>query len=47
MNTLGKYQLDNKGKKAVSKYHEKNIPNKIDKKKQLTKLRENYMKKKK
>ncbi|MGX6966761.1 hypothetical protein ACWN6Y_07910 [Vagococcus teuberi] len=44
---MGKYQLDKKGKEAVSKYHEKQTPNKIDKKAHLAKLRESYMKKKK
>lgn len=47
VNTVGKYQLDKKGKEAVSKYHEKQTPNKIDKKAHLAKLRESYMKKKK
>lgn len=44
---MGKYQLDQKGKTAVSKYHEKQTPNKVDKKEQLAKLRESYMKNKK
>ena len=43
---MGKYQLDNKGKAAVTKYHEKNIPAKFDKKKQLEKIRAAYLKKK-
>ena len=44
---MGKYQLDQKGKVAVSKYHEKQTPQKIDKKEQLAKLKESYLKKKK
>lgn len=43
---MGKYQLDTKGKVAVTKYHEKNKPSKFDKKQQLEKLREEYLKKK-
>lgn len=43
---MGKYQLDSKGKMAVSKYHEKNIPAAFDKKKQLEKIRTEYLKKK-
>ncbi|MCM3639335.1 hypothetical protein [Sporosarcina luteola] len=43
---MGKYQLDNKGKAAVTKYHEKNKPAKFDKKQQLAKLRAEYLKKK-
>ena len=43
---MGKYQLDNKGKAAVTKYHEKNKPAKFDKKQQLEKIRAEYLKKK-
>ncbi|HWK24838.1 MAG TPA: hypothetical protein VNS08_17630 [Ureibacillus sp.] len=43
---MGKYQLDTKGKVAVTKYHEKNKPAQFDKKQQLEKLRAEYMKKK-
>ena len=43
---VGKYQLDTKGKIAVSKYHEKNKPAQFDKKQQLEKLRSEYLKKK-
>ena len=43
---MGKYQLDTKGKMAVTKYHEKNKPAQFDKKKQIEKLREEYLKKK-
>lgn len=43
---MGKYQLDNKGKAAVTKFHEKNTPAQFDKKKQLEKLRAEYLKKK-
>lgn len=43
---MGKYQLDSKGKMAVSKYHEKNKPAAFDKKQQLEKIRTEYLKKK-
>lgn len=43
---MGKYQLDSKGKTAVAKYHEKNKPAQFDKKQQLAKLREEFLKKK-
>ncbi|MFC4323207.1 hypothetical protein [Litchfieldia salsa] len=43
---MGKYQLDTKGKVAVAKFHEKQKPAKFDKKQQLEKLREEYLKKK-
>ena len=43
---MGKYQLDTKGKMAVTKYHEKNKPAQFDKKKQIEKIREEYLKKK-
>ncbi|MGO2082801.1 hypothetical protein [Vagococcus sp.] len=43
---MGKYQLDTKGKTAVSKYHEKRTPIKKDKKEQLDQLRADYLKKK-
>lgn len=44
---MGKYQLDTKGKASVTKYHEKNIPEKVDKKQQLKEIREKYLKNKK
>lgn len=43
---MGKYQLDTKGKVAVSKYHEKQTPIKIDKNEKLAQLRASYLKKK-
>ena len=43
---MGKYQLDTKGNVAVTKYHEKNKPAQFDKKKQIEKIREEYLKKK-
>ena len=43
---MGKYQLDTKGKVAVSKYHEKQKPAKFDKKQQLEKIRAEYLEKK-
>jgi len=43
---VGKYQLDTKGKVAVSKFHEKNKPAQFDKKQQLEKIRAEYLKKK-
>ncbi|MBM7667187.1 hypothetical protein JOC25_003717 [Solibacillus kalamii] len=43
---MGKYQLDSKGKAAVTKYHEKNKPSQFDKKQQLEKLRAQYLEKK-
>ena len=43
---MGKYQLDNKGKAAVTKYHEKNKPAEFDKKQQLEKIRTEYLKRK-
>lgn len=43
---MGKYQLDTKGKASVTKYHEKNIPEKIDKKQQLKEMREKFLKNK-
>ena len=43
---MGKYQLDNKGQVAVTKYHEKHKPAKFDKKQQLEKIRAEYLKKK-
>jgi len=46
VNKVGKYQLDAKGKAAVTKYHEKNQPAKFDKKQQLEKIRAEYLKKK-
>lgn len=38
--------MDSKGKAAVTKYHEKNKPAQFDKKKQLEKIREAYLEKK-
>ena len=46
MNKVGKYQLDTKGKVAVTKYHEKNKPTQFDKKQQLEKIRAEYLKRK-
>ena len=46
MDKVGKYQLDTKGKVAVTKYHEKNKPAQFDKKQHLEKLRAEYLKKK-
>ena len=46
MNKVGKYQLDNKGRVAVTKYHEKHKPAQFDKKEQLEKIRAEYLKKK-
>ena len=46
MNKVGKYQLDYKGQAAVTSYHEKNKPAKLDKKQQLEKIRSEYLKKK-
>lgn len=43
---MGKYQLDTKGKVAVTKFHEKKKPVKFDKKKQIEKIRAEYLKKK-
>lgn len=43
---MGKYQLDTKGQKAVTKFHEKQTPVKFDKKQQLEKMRAEYLKKK-
>ena len=44
---MGKYQLDTKAKAAVTKYHEKNLPEKMDKKAQLKEMREKFLKNKK
>lgn len=46
MSKMGKYQLDSKGKMAVTKYHEKNKPAQFDKKQHLEKLRAAYIEKK-
>jgi len=46
VNNVGKYQLDNKGRAAVTKYHEKNKPAEFDKKQQLEKIRAKYLEKK-
>ena len=47
MNKVGKYQLDTKGKVAVTKFHEKQTPTKFDKKGQLEKIRAEYLKRSK
>ncbi len=44
---MGKYQLDYKGQASVTKYHEKNLPEKADKQKQLKEIREKFLKNKK
>jgi hypothetical protein len=46
VNKVGKYQMDTKGKAAVSKFHEKQAPDKFDKKQHLEKIRAEYLKKK-
>jgi hypothetical protein len=46
VNKVGKYQLDHKGQVAVTKFHEKQTPAKLDKKKHLEKIRADYLKKK-
>lgn len=46
MNNVGKYQLDAKGQLAEAKYHEKQKHAKFDKKKQLEKIRADYLNKK-
>lgn len=46
MNKVGKYQLDTKGRAAVTNYHEKHKPAKFDKKQQLEKIRAEYLEKK-
>lgn len=43
---MGKYQLDSKGKAAVTKFHEKNKPAQFDKKQHLEKLRAAILEKK-
>ncbi|WP_298831937.1 hypothetical protein [uncultured Planococcus sp.] len=43
---MGKFGLDSKGQVAVTKYHEKHKPAKFDKKKQLEKIRAEYLEKK-
>lgn len=43
---MGKYQLDSKGKAAVTKYHEKNKPAQFDKKQHLENLRAAILEKK-
>lgn len=43
---MGKFGLDSKGQVAVAKYHEKHKPAKFDKKKQLEKIRAEYLEKK-
>ena len=45
MNPLGKYQLDSKGKASVAKFHEKNVPEKMDKNQRIKELREQHLKK--
>lgn len=44
---MGKYQLDTKGQQAVSRYHEKRVPEKKDKAQKLAKLKADYLKNKK
>lgn len=41
---MGKYQLDSKGKAAVTKFHEKNVPAKNDKNARIQALREKHLK---
>lgn len=41
---MGKYQLDSKGKAAVTKFHEKNVPAKDDKNARIKALREKHLK---
>ena len=43
---MGKYQLDTKGKAAVTKYHEKQQGTRGDKTQQIAALRAQYLKKK-
>ncbi|GGE61485.1 hypothetical protein [Priestia taiwanensis] len=43
---MGKYQLDSKSQIAVTKFHEKQMPAKFDKKQQLEKARAEYLKNK-
>lgn len=40
---MGKYQLDAKGKASVAKYHEKNVPEKADKKQKIKEMREKFL----
>lgn len=40
---MGKYQLDSKGKAAVTKFHEKNMPKKSDKNQRIQELREKHL----
>ncbi|WP_273716923.1 hypothetical protein [Alkalihalobacillus pseudalcaliphilus] len=42
---MGKYQFDTKGKQAVTKFHEKQKSAKPNKKQQIEKIREAYLKK--
>lgn len=42
---MGKYQLDSKGKAAVTKFHEKNISEKGDKNARIKALREKHLNK--
>ncbi|MDP4552806.1 hypothetical protein Q9251_18150 [Alkalihalobacillus macyae] len=46
VNKVGRYQLDHKGKVAVTKFHEKQTTAKFDKKNHLEKIRAEYLKKK-
>lgn len=43
---MGRYMLDTKGEQAVTKYHEKQTPQKEDKAQKLAKLRAEYLKNK-
>lgn len=45
MRKLSKYLFDTKGKAALTSYHEKNKPSKIDKKQQIEKIRAEFLKK--
>ncbi|MDF0479666.1 hypothetical protein OL233_05130 [Vagococcus sp. PNs007] len=44
---MGKYLFDNKGQAAITKFYEKNKPEKFDKKQQVKALREKMLKNKK
>lgn len=41
---MGKYQLDSRGKAAVTKFHEKNVPEKNDNNARIKALREKHLK---
>ncbi|MDG3132860.1 hypothetical protein MKL26_07515 [Streptococcus suis] len=42
---MGKYQLDDKGKALVERYHEKNSKSGMNKKDKVASLREQFLKK--